>query len=152
MKMSDVRVGMRLRRIAAPGDNHLLVTEINKHGFGYSIPDDEEIQSSHWSMPTSRSGHQYFKGFVDGYLEEVEPGKIYPIPPPPPPEEPKETIGAIEQLIVFVALGGYLATGNKFKPPGWDTIAMRLLHRLERNGEACDAYLAHTSPPVSKPE
>jgi hypothetical protein len=58
MKMSDVKVGMRLRSFL--GNNVIEVTEITPRGFKYRIPDDLSVVSPHWSMSIARDGHEHF--------------------------------------------------------------------------------------------
>lgn len=74
MKMSDVRVGMRLHWTLGGINPDIEVTEITPAGFKYRIPDDIEIAGlgPHWSMPLCRDGHEHFGLNGESFYEPVE--------------------------------------------------------------------------------
>ena len=56
MKLSDVRVGMRLRRRDMEGEV-LEVTAVSEAGVTCRYPDDVDVPYEHWSYVLSRDGH-----------------------------------------------------------------------------------------------
>lgn len=60
MKLSDVRLDMRLRSTLDGHHNQVIVTGLIANGFIARIPDDEEVISLHWSMPILREWHEHY--------------------------------------------------------------------------------------------
>lgn len=105
MKISDVKVGMRLRSTRKRGvtdqrdhfGDEIEVTELATHtfeinerrvpkeyshavavsvvvqAFRYRIPDDQDPGESHWSMPHSREGYEYYAPIGSGGMIDYEP-------------------------------------------------------------------------------
>ncbi len=71
MKMSDVKVGMRLRStISKEGpDEFITVTELTDRGFNYSL-DASYSLIPRWGMTMNKDGHEHF-GFNGDALYEV---------------------------------------------------------------------------------
>lgn len=69
MKMSDVRVGMRLRStIGTPEE--VTVTKITERGFEYSL-DEEKSFIPRWGMRFAKDGHEHFGVNGEAYYELV---------------------------------------------------------------------------------
>lgn len=77
MKMSDVRVGMKLRAHESPGSPDVTVTRITEKGFEYRH-EPVTVKIAPYTFGTSSGGEHYGYG-GDAMFEPVPP------PPPPPP-------------------------------------------------------------------
>lgn len=72
MRMSDVRVGMRLRSIFQLHDE-ITVTEITARGFKYSLDCDKPL-IPRWGMTIAKDGHEHFGHNGECLYELVEAG------------------------------------------------------------------------------
>ena len=76
MKMSDVRVGMRLRP-TPPGDHpceqEAVVTKLTERGFKYSIMGPYPL-IPRWGLSVGQRGHEHFGINGEALYEEIRDG------------------------------------------------------------------------------
>lgn len=68
MKMSEVKVGMRLRD--PKGGPEITVTEITDRGFRYSFDEDQPF-IPRWGLSFAKDGHEHFGTNGECYYEPV---------------------------------------------------------------------------------
>jgi hypothetical protein len=72
MKMSEVRVGMRLREPLTPGA--ITVTEITPRGFKYAL-DEARPFIPRWGMSFAKDGHEHFGLNGECLYEPMDEGR-----------------------------------------------------------------------------
>ena len=72
VKMTDVKVGMRLRPVVNPGPAHpdITVTEITEVGFKYSV-DHPQVLHARFGWIMQKDGHEHFGIDGEAFYEPV---------------------------------------------------------------------------------